>query len=59
MRSEKGKAKAARRNRTGYYRKYNTGAKSYGERFGSTYDGSSTHDYEDDHIFSGEALGQD
>lgn len=29
VRSEKGKAKARRRNRTGYYDKYNVGAKAY------------------------------
>jgi hypothetical protein len=79
IRSKAGKKKSAVRNRTGYYDKYNVGAKSYeerGHRFDPDYDevmenrGQSNlqdagydtpfiHDFEDDHIFSGEALGQE
>jgi hypothetical protein len=71
IRSKAGKKKAVVRNRTGYYDKYNVGAKSYEERghlFDPEYDeimrdreedAAGTSQFEDDHIFSGEALGQE
>lgn len=51
VRSAEGQRRARQRNRSGYYDKYNIGAKSRAARFGS---------YGDDgeHPFSPEALGQ-
>ena len=71
IRSEAGKKKAAKRNKSGYYDKYNVGAKSYenrGHHFDPDYDevmrdrddsASGTSQFEDAHIFSSDALGQD
>lgn len=73
IRSEAGKKKAAKRNKSGYYDKYNVGAKSYenrGHHFDPDYDEVmqereqsgpelDIHSFEDAHIFSDEALGQD
>lgn len=42
IRSAEGKRRAAHWNRTGYYDKYNVGAKSYGARFGGGAGGAAT-----------------
>lgn len=71
IRSKAGKREAAVRNKTGYYDKYNVDSKSYENRghfFDRDFDEimrdredgvSGTSRFEDDHIFSGEALGQE
>lgn len=53
VRTAEGQRRAKVRNKTGYYRKYNTGAKSPAARGIPGYE-----DCEDDHPFSPEALGQ-
>lgn len=69
IRSQVGKRKAAKRNKSGYYDQYNVGAKSYenrGHTFDPDYDEvmqedgvSGASQFEDAHIFSSDALGQD
>jgi hypothetical protein len=70
IRSKAGKKQAEVRSKTGYYDQYNVGSKSYenrGHHFDPDYDermqnrnenSQNTHGYEDDHIFSEDALGQ-
>lgn len=55
QRSEEGKRRARRRNQSGYYDKYNVGAKSPSVRFRA----AGRPAYGGDHPFSAEALGQD
>jgi hypothetical protein len=71
IRSKIGKKKAVKRSRSGYYDQYNIGPKSYAERghlFDPDFDEvmqereegvSGTSQFEDAHIFSDDALGQD
>lgn len=58
VRSAEGKRRAKVRNRTGYYNRYNVGAKAPKRSLGGGW-GSDGFFEADDHPFSPEALGQD